>query len=560
MPYQVTPVQGIRNRLGSGGTVTSAEGVDRIALKAATTGQYLTAPAGTAGGTITASGTTAGAAQGFDVFDWGEQTVTLRSAVNNRFWTLSGSGAANTATQPGGWSVQQQFSLRAQADGSYLLAYVGNDTRGTPRYAVVAANGSLAFNTTAAGSATRFTREVISSGTAAATAAASAADTAVVVVGSTPVINGREDDDRNSIALPAGQQALIDAVRAVNPRTVVVMETSYPMAYGGSGVPAMLWTTHAGQETGNALAAVLFGDHNPSGRLTQTWYRSDADLPAMLDYDIARSGHTYQYYQGTPLFPFGYGLSYTTFSYANPRLSSSTVDATGQVTVTVDVTNTGSVAGTDVVQLYSHPRASRAAQPRRQLRAFERVTVPAGRTVAVAITLPAKELEFWDVTRQRRVVETGDYDLLIGGSAANTPASTVLSVRGETIPDRNLATATPAITYDAYSGTTLVDTTKAAGTAVAATGAGQWIAFSDVALGSATALTARVSRTGGSAATIQARLDSPTGTLLGTLTVPDTGARYTWTDATATLTGATGTHDVYLVFTGAARLDTLRLQ
>jgi beta-glucosidase len=559
MPYQVTPAQGIQNRLGTAGTVTSAEGVDRIALKVTSTGQYLTAPASTAGGTITASGTSAGTAQGFDVFDWGSQIVTLRSAVNNRFWTLSGSGAANTAAQPNGWYVQQQFSLRAQTDGSYLLAYVGNDTAGTPRYAVASASGSLAFSTTAAASATKFTREVVTSGTAAAAAAASAADTAVVVVGSMPMINGREDDDRTSIALPAGQQALIDAVRAANPRTVVVMETSYPMAYGGSGVPALLWTTHAGEETGNALAAVLFGDHNPSGRLTQTWYRSDADLPAMLDYDIARSGHTYQYYAGTPLFPFGYGLSYTKFSYADPRLSASTVDSTGQVTVTVDVTNTGSVAGTDVVQLYSHEQASRAAQPRRQLRAFQRVTLAAGQTAPVSITLPAKALEFWDVTRQRRVVETGDYDLLLGDSATNTPVSTVLSVHGETIPDRNLSTATPAITYDTYSGTTLVDTTKAAGTAVSATGAGQWIAFSDVALGSAAALTARVSRTGGSAATIEARLDGPTGTLLGTVTVPDTAARYTWADASAALAGATGTHDLYLVFTGPARLDTVRL-
>jgi beta-glucosidase len=177
----------------------------------------------------------------------------------------------------------------------------------------------------------------------------------------------------------------------------------------------------------------------------------------------------------------------------------------------------------------------------------------------VSITLPARALGFWDVTRQRRIVETGDYDLFLGRSAADTPAGTVLSVRGETIPDRNLTTATPAISYDTYSGTTLVDTTKAAGTAVSATGPGQWIAFSHVALGSATSLTARVSRTG-AAATIQVRLDGPAGTLLGTVNVPDTGSRYAWADSTAALAGAAGTHDLYLVFTGAARLDTVTLR
>jgi beta-glucosidase len=122
----------------------------------------------------------------------------------------------------------------------------------------------------------------------------------VVVVGSHPFVDGRENHDRASTALGASQQALVEAVTAANPNTVVVLETSYPVTMD-TEPESLLWTTHAGSETGHALASVLFGDTNPAGRLTQTWYRDDAELPAdLLDYDIISSGQTYLYYEGDP--------------------------------------------------------------------------------------------------------------------------------------------------------------------------------------------------------------------------------------------------------------------
>ena len=173
-----------------------------------------------------------------------------------------------------------------------------------------------------------------------------------------------------------------------NPHTVVVVENSYPTSgWESEQVPGIVWTTHAGQETGHALADVLFGDVNPSGRLTQTWYSSDAQLPSILNYDISKTDMTYQYYQGKPLFPFGYGLSYTSFRYSNLRLDKQAVNAAGQVRVSVDVTNTGARAGDDVVQLYSHERQSRAEQPAEQLRGFGRVSLDPGQTKTVSLTL-----------------------------------------------------------------------------------------------------------------------------------------------------------------------------
>ena len=243
------------------------------------------------------------------MFDWGSGIVTLRTVANNRYLTLGANHAlVNSEAQPNGWFVQQQFSLLAQSDGSYVLEYSGNDARQSwfgNRYAVVGSDGTVTIGAATPAAATHFHENVVTSGVDSAVAAAKGASAAVVVVGSMPFINGREDDDRTSTALPPAQEALIEAVRKANPNTIVVLENSYPdtINWAQANVPAILHTTHAGQETGHAIADVLFGDYDPSGRLTQTWYASDADLPSIQDYDIAKTGMTYQYYQGNPLYP-----------------------------------------------------------------------------------------------------------------------------------------------------------------------------------------------------------------------------------------------------------------
>jgi beta-glucosidase len=569
LPYAVTPLQGITQRLGAGGSVASSEGVDRIALQDTATGKYLTASTATAGAPLTESGTTAGPDQSLDVFDWGAGIVTLRTVANNRYLTLGANHTlVNSETQPNGWYVQQQFSLVAQPDGSDVLEYSGNDATESwfgNRYAVVGADGTVTISATAA-TATHFRETVVTSGIDSAVAAAKGANAAVVVVGSMPFINGREADDRTSTALPAAQEALIEAVRKANPNTIVVLENSYPdtINWAQANVPAILHTTHAGQETGHAIADVLFGDYDPSGRLTQTWYASDADLPSIQDYDIAKTGMTYQYYQGSPLYPFGYGLSYTSFRYSNLRLSSPGVTADGTVRATVDVTNTGPVAGTDTVQLYSHENRSRAStQPQEQLRDFARVTLNPHQTKRVTLTLKAADLRFWDVTRGRYVVESGQYQLRIGHDANDIALSAPLTVRGETIPPRDLTALTQAQNFDDYHGVTLTDQSTADGTSVASQ-AGGWISFADSRLpSSAHALSAQAANEGSSPVHVAVRLDNPTtGPTIGTLTIPSTGGHYNYTTVTTALTGippVTGPRTVYLVFDGAADLFTFHL-
>ncbi|MGW5608960.1 glycoside hydrolase family 3 C-terminal domain-containing protein [Streptomyces sp. NPDC003753] len=552
LPYAVTPKDGIEAKLGA--SVAGSEGVDRIALKDTATGKYVTAGTGDAGAPLKET-TENGAGAQFDVFDWGSGVVTLRSAANGKYVGYNWSNFVNDQTQPNGWYVQQQFKLERQDDGTYLLRYAGYETGeswwSNPVYlGPVDADGTLGL--VAKDKAAHYAKDVVRSGVDEAVAAVKGKDTAVVVVGSMPAINGREAHDRTDMGLAPSQEALVEAVRKANPKTVVVVENSYPTTLGAlqKEVPALLWTTHAGQETGNALADLLYGDANPAGRLTQTWYRSESDLPSILDYDIIKSNRTYLYYKGQPLYPFGYGLSYTTFRYGGMKRVLDGYEVT--------VTNTGRRAGDEVVQLYVHQRESRDKQPLKQLKAYERVSLKPGETKTVRLKLRDSDLAHWDVTRSKWVVETGTYDVMIGASSTDIRTRTSLKVRGETIPPRDLSGVTRAENFDDYSAVSLVDESKASGTAVSATADGAWLKFTDTRLGSgASTLTARLA---GAAGTLEVRLGSPTGRLLGTAHVDGTSSPYTYATVTAALTGASGRADVYLVLSKGLRLSTFTLR
>jgi beta-glucosidase len=571
LPYRVTPLDGIKARLGAGANVADTEAVDRIALREVSTGRYLTGGSGIDGAALAASSATPDATAQFDAFDWGQGVVALRNAANGKFVERAGFAAVDTfvnrAAQPHDWFVQQQFKLEDAGDGTVVIHYVGfetpNDWEGPNNYLTVAADGTLNLGSPDAAGAAHFRKETISRGADAAVKAATGADAAVVVVGSMPFINGREDHDRTTMALAETQSALIKAVKAVNPNTIVVVQNSYPttLTWEQQNVPAIVWTTHAGAETGHAVADVLFGDVNPSGRLTQTWYRSDADVPSILDYDIIKSDRTYQYFQGDPLYAFGHGLSYTTFRYSDLRLDRETVRPNGTVEVSVRVTNTGKRAGDEVVQLYTHQQTSRDKLPDQQLRGFQRVALNPGQSKTVRLTLKASDLAHWDVTRSRWVVESANQDIMVGASADDIRQRATLRVDGERIPARDLGRETSAVNFDDYAGVTLVDQSKVRGDAVGAS-VGNWIKFADADLRSgARNLSAQVARTATGSTTVQVRLDNPvSGRLVGTVTVPSTGDKYAYTTATAALTGASGRHDVYLVFSGDLRISTFSLR
>ncbi len=227
--------------------------------------------------------------------------------------------------------------------------------------------------------------------------------------------DGREANDRHSLQLPDEDE--IRRLYAINPNTVLLLVSSFPYAINWSNehLPAILHVTHCSQEQGHGVADVLFGKVNPAGRTTQTWVKDILDLPHMMDYDI-RHGRTYMYFQGQPLYPFGYGLSYTRFEYGEAKVLKQDKE---KVYVSVPVTNVGSCNGDEVVQLYVSYPESQVEHPHRQLRAFERVSIAAGQTVDVILEVAKDDLSYWDGAQHAFMQERGRICFEIGASSAD---------------------------------------------------------------------------------------------------------------------------------------------
>jgi len=252
-----------------------------------------------------------------------------------------------------------------------------------------------------------------------AVAIAAKADVAIVYVGTTLDIEA-EGRDRTTLALPGNQEDLVKAVLAANPRTVVVLMSAGPLAvpWIKEHAPAMLQAWWVGEEGGNAIADVLFGDVNPAGRLPYTVYASDSQVPPQDQYDISK-GFTYMYVKGEPLFAFGHGLSYTRFRYSNLRVSPGQMPSNGVAEVAVDVENVGDRAGDEVVQLYVHDVECSVVRPGKELRGFERINLQPGEKKTATFTLPGKKLSFYDEKTHGFIVEPGEFDILVGSSSAD---------------------------------------------------------------------------------------------------------------------------------------------
>lgn len=243
-------------------------------------------------------------------------------------------------------------------------------------------------------------------------------DVAVVVLGTNMSIE-REGIDRSSIDLPPMQQKFIEEAYKINPNIVVVLAAGSPLAINwiDGHVPAVLNTWYGGQACGTAVAEALFGEYNPGGRLPVTYYASSSDLPDFHDYDI-RKGRTYQYFKGKALYPFGHGLSYTTFKYGKPRL---TEDA-DSIHVSFTLANTGKRNGDEVPQLYVSYKSGvpGSTYPIKQLRAFRRVSLARGEKRNVTLSVARKDIRYWDDAKNSFVTPDGLYTFVVGGSSADT--------------------------------------------------------------------------------------------------------------------------------------------
>ncbi|MCU0519497.1 MAG: glycoside hydrolase family 3 C-terminal domain-containing protein [Anaerolineae bacterium] len=277
----------------------------------------------------------------------------------------------------------------------------------------------------------------------AARGVAAAADVAVVFVGLTDA-DESEGYDRASLDIPPSHLALLDAILAVQPRVVVVLSNGSPIAMPWLGrVPTVLEGYLGGQAGGAGLVDVLFGAVNPSGKLAETFPVRLEDTPAYLDFpgDATRVVYNerlyvgYRYYDARhlePLFPFGHGLSYTTFAYSDLAVDRDRLDDTGTVRVAVKVTNTGPVAGAEVVQLYVRDVEASVLRPPKELKGFEKVRLAPGEARTIDFRLGKRAFAFWDEARGDWRVETGTFEILVGASSRDIRLRDIITVKSTT--------------------------------------------------------------------------------------------------------------------------------
>lgn len=258
-----------------------------------------------------------------------------------------------------------------------------------------------------------------------AVAAAKRNDVAVLVLGELALMSG-EAASRSSLKLSGGQQELLEAVVATGKPVVLVLVNGRPLdiSWAAEHVPAILEAWYPGSQGGNGIADVLFGDANPAGHLPVSWPRSTGQVPIYYSHNRTQApedepGFTSRYWDvlTSPLYPFGYGLSYTNFSFDNLKLSTGEAKVGGRIDVSVDVSNTGSRAGDEVAQLYIHQRAGSASRPVRQLKGFERVNLAAGAKQTIHFTLGPEELQFWSPAKKQWVIEPEQFDVWVGGDS-----------------------------------------------------------------------------------------------------------------------------------------------
>ncbi|MFC4302923.1 glycoside hydrolase family 3 C-terminal domain-containing protein [Cohnella boryungensis] len=551
LPYAVTPLDAVSKRLEAfGHKVRFASGSDQARIRSSATGRYVSLQ-GTES-SLAAGAPASDQAELFELTDWGWDSHTLISSTNGKYVTTDDEKVTAASEHIWEWFTREVFHIRHEVGGSRLTSWNNRPIR------VDEATGELKVIDGSPQDADAFVVEKTIDGLAEAVEAAREADQAIVFVGNHPLINGKETIDRPDLTLAASQERLVQAVLEANPNTTVVIVGSYPYAirWLQDRIPAIVYCSHAGHEIGTALTDVLFGDYNPAGRVNMTWYESVEQLGDFMDYDIIKSERTYQYFAGKPLYPFGHGLSYTSFRYENLVLDTARVSEGGKLTARLRITNTGERDGEEVVQMYTRHGASRVKRPLKQLQGFRRIALSAGESAEIAFELPASELRFWDVTRQRWCLENGSCTLLIGSSSSDIKLSAEFAVDGETVPSRNLQSVTSAVHYDDYASVFIGEGSNG-GSCVVAAASSAWIRFDDAAF-TADANVMEATVLGHSAAALEVRLNEPDGPLAGraSLNADQTG----WHTISFNARVPKGQYSVYLVLEGEIKLQSFHFR
>ena len=460
-PYVVTPLQGITSRAGSGVKVNYAQGP-------APSGALPAVPASAFPGGLSG--------QFYNNMTLSGSPVLTRNDGNVDFnWNGQSPGTGVNADQ---WSAKWAGTIDPPATGSYTFSLTSDDgsrlfingQQVIDNWRDQAANTETATVNLTAGQAASVEVDYYQDGGASSVslgweppgqdpigqAAATAKSSDVAVVFASDFES--EGSDLSNIDLPGQQNQLISAVAAANPNTIVVLNTGSAVTMPWlDQVKGVLEGWYPGQEDGNAIASVLFGDTNPSGKLPVTFPKSLSDVPASTPQQWPGTGNQVQYSEGlgvgyrwydakgiTPLFPFGYGLSYTSFAFSHLLVTPAATTSRGQVTVSGDITNTGQRAGADTAQLYVGDPAA-TGEPPRQLKGFQKVWLAPGQTKHVSFKLdPQSALSYWDSAAQSWSVADGSYQIMLGDSSANLPLSGTVQVT-RTYGPQAVAVSAPSV-------------------------------------------------------------------------------------------------------------------
>lgn len=374
----------------------------------------------------------------FEKAEYGHDETTYRSLYNNKYITENSCKCDSESTYR--WFSQEIMKLQKHGDNVLYRTYFGK------ALGVDEKGGLKLVKPFGLSKDKLFTEEIVSDGIKRATELAKKADCAIVCIGNDPMIVAREMYDRKTLALPVHDSALAKAVYLANNNCVLTLVSSYPFAICEEQeyMPAIIYTTHAGSELGNAFAEVISGEYSPAGRLAQTWYRSKYELAPIESYDIIENDMTYLYYKGKALYPFGYGLSYARFEYSDFDVR----EHGDTISISLDVKNVSDIDCDEVVQIYYCAENPSVKRPIKQLTAFARVHIGGGQTHCVEFDISKAELRFYDVSRERFAIEQGRYTFMAGASSKDIRLTKTIEVSGEKIPPRELCKGILAKNYD----------------------------------------------------------------------------------------------------------------
>ena len=430
--YNTTILAGISGKFAG---AMYDNGCDRVVIKSELTGKYLGV---SDDDTVSAIYEKDDPRALFEKAEYGHDETTYRSLYNNRYITENTCKCDSESTYH--WYSQEIMKPQKHGDKVLYRTYFGKalgvDEKG--KLTLVKQFGLSDDK--------MFSEEIISDGIRRAAEIAEKADYAIVCIGNDPMIVAREMYDRKTLSLPAHDSALAKAVYSTNNKCVMAVVSSYPFSICEEQeyMPAIIYTTHAGPELGNAFAKVISGEYSPAGRLAQTWYRSEYELAPIESYDIIENDMTYLYYKGKPLYPFGYGLSYARFEYSD-------LEVTGyddSINISFDVRNVSDIDGDEVVQVYFRAEDPLVKRPLKQLTAFARVHIGCGQTQHIEFDISKSELRFYDVSRERFTIEQGRYTFMAGASSDDIRLTKTIEVSGEKIPPRELCKGILAKNYD----------------------------------------------------------------------------------------------------------------